>query len=199
MVTNSCIATGNILTELEYDHTVFSGEKLYTFNLGIPRMSSTVDEIPVLILESFLTKYDLKVDDCVRIKGSIRSHNVDTHSRLNLFVDEIDYTDTANINGNNEVNLIGFICKEPIYRITPLGREIADVIIAVNRSRYASDYIPSICWGENARYMSVLPVGTKLKLSGRFQSRTYVKKLDDENEIEKTAYELSIREMSIID
>ena len=200
MKNNKYTATGTISTEIEYDHTVFSGEKIYKFTIDIPRKSSTIDKISVLILESFLRKHDFKKGDFVKIEGSLRSYNIYNHVLLNLFVEKIDYADVNyDDTTNNNVNLIGFICKKPIYRVTPLGKKITDIIIAVNRSPYVSDYIPCICWGKDAIFVSSLAVGTKLKLSGRFQSRIYLKKLDDGEEIEKTAYELSVHKISIID
>ena len=200
MKNNKYTATGTISTEIEYDHTVFSGEKIYKFTIDIPRKSSTIDKISVLILESFLRKHNFKKGDFVKIEGSLRSYNIYNHVLLNLFVEKIDYADVNyDDTTNNNVNLIGFICKKPIYRVTPLGKKITDIIIAVNRSPHVSDYIPCICWGKDAIFVSSLAVGTKLKLSGRFQSRIYLKKLDDGEEIEKTAYELSVHKISIID
>ena len=118
---------------------------------------------------------------------------------LSIFVKEIEFTEDKNILTLNNANFMGYICKEPVYRKTPLGREIADVLIAINRTYRKSDYVPCILWGRNAKFCETLKVGELVKLSGRIQSRTYEKKLDNGQQIKKTAYEVSVSKFANID
>ena len=137
----------------------------------------------------------------VKIKGQFRSYNklVDNKSKLvlSIFAKEIEVVEDESVITLNEANFIGYICKNPIYRKTPLGREIADVLVAVNRSYKKSDYIPCILWGRNAKFCETLSVGSRVKLTGRIQSRKYEKKLEDGTVLSKVAYEVSISKFAI--
>ncbi len=171
--------------------------------VSVNRVSGTVDTLPVLISERIVDMKELKTGACVMITGRIRSYNehIGEKSKLILaiFTEVIEiYENEAELPFNNDVVLRGFICKEPIYRVTPLGREITDVLIAVNRAYGKSDYIPCITWGRTAKFVGHLPVGTHIEMTGRFQSRLYVKKIS-EDEIERVAYEVSVGRVEIIE
>ena len=179
------------------------GEVFYEGFVSIDRLSDNTDTIPFTISEKLLKAYNLtlKADQEIAFGGELRSYNriIDGKSRLILsfFVKDIlDNEDTAQ--QTNELNLIGFICKEPIYRKTPFEREICDVLIAVNRPNFnKSDYIPCIIWGRNARLMQNQKVGTKINLIGRIQSRTYKKEISEGEFEERTAYEVSAQKLTI--
>lgn len=192
-ITNSITVSGKILTDFVLSHEVY-GEKFYSFYIENRRLSDAVDILPVIISERLLIDECYAVGDNVLIEGQIRSHNnfdgIKTHLKLSIFVKSIMPTEEM-CNPVNRIMLDGFICKKPVYRTTPFGREIADILLAVNRAYGKSDYIPAICWGRNAKFASNLEVGTNISLSGRMQSRDYQKRLDDGEVITKTAYEVS--------
>ena len=189
---NRISVTGEIAEMPKYDYTV-CGEGFLKGNIRVKRLSEQYDVLPYIISERLLQVHDLSIGEHTFV-GSLRSHNVTEGERsrlmLNIFVDDI--CDDENETGNNNVVIEGFICKQPIYRLTPLDREITDMLVAVNRAYGKSDYIPCITWGRNARFCGKLEVGTKLKLQGRFQSREYQKKTDDGETVTKTTYELSV-------
>lgn len=184
--------TGMIISEPVYDHES-NGEKFYRAFLEVKRLSDTEDVIPLLISERGFDLDDI-VGKRVDVVGQFRSHNWHDGEKkrliLNVFVTELYDSDSEE--DANEIILDGFVCKDPVYRKTPLGREIADILFAVNRSYGKSDYIPCIVWGRNAVYTSGLPVGTHLKITGRIQSRKYIKRYLDGTEEERTAYEVSV-------
>lgn len=185
---NQVTVVGCIESDFEYSHEVLS-EKFYSVVLAIERDSSKLDLIPLLVSERLIDVSKSYIGSYVAIKGEFRSHNqhdIDKNRlKLYVFANDIELLNAA---GNvNDVFLEGYICKEPVYRHTPLGREITDIILAVNRGYNKSDYIPCIFWGRNARYVSQLTAGSSLRVAGRIQSREYVK-----NEDVKTAYELSV-------
>lgn len=192
-ITNSITVSGKILTDFVLSHEVY-GEKFYSFYIENRRLSDAVDILPVIISERLLIDECYAVGDNVLIEGQIRSHNnfdgIKTHLKLSIFVKSIMPTEEMG-NAVNRIMLDGFICKKPVYRTTPFGREIADILLAVNRAYGKSDYIPAICWGRNAKFASNLEVGTNISLSGRMQSRDYRKQLDNGEVITKTAYEVS--------
>lgn len=195
---NQVVLSGEVVSEITYSHEVFN-EAFYTFVLSVERLSKEADLIPVTISEKLLAVRPLKPNDKISLKGQFRSYNkqMDGHSKLVLtvFVRELlEYDETLN---PNLVTLQGYICKEPIYRTTPFNREITDVLIACNRAYNKSDYIPAIAWGRNARFVASLPVGSKVNLSGRVQSRVYNKTLETGEVISKTAYEVSIFKISV--
>ncbi|HIW02351.1 MAG TPA: single-stranded DNA-binding protein [Candidatus Protoclostridium stercorigallinarum] len=192
--TNKVHLSGEIVTEPELTHEI-CGEGFYEFFLSVPRLSEQTDIIPVTVAERLLCEIHPKAGDRITVDGQFRSYNkmADGHSKLMLtvFVKELEEADGSDP-GPNTVELTGYICKPPVYRTTPLSREICDMLLAVNRAFNKSDYIPCIAWGRNARYCKTLPVGTKLRVAGRVQSRRYVKKLSEEVSETRTAYEISV-------
>ena len=192
---------GTIVSERTFSHEVY-GEGFYSFNIDVPRLSENSDIIPVTVSERILTD-EFKIGQKVVIDGQFRSYNNYENEKnklvLTVFVKDIrlqnDETDTTN---PNEICLTGFICKKPIYRTTPFGREIADILLAVNRAYNKSDYIPCIAWGRNARFCQNIEVGEKVKLWGRIQSRTYEKKFEDGTSEMRRAYEVSVSKMEIL-
>lgn len=192
--TNKVHLSGEIVTEPELTHEI-CGEGFYEFFLSVPRLSEQTDVIPVTVAERLLCEIHPKAGDRITVDGQFRSYNkmADGHSKLMLtvFVKELEEADGSDP-GPNTVELTGYICKPPVYRTTPLSREICDMLLAVNRAFNKSDYIPCIAWGRNARYCKTLPVGTKLRVAGRVQSRRYVKKLSEEVSETRTAYEISV-------
>ncbi|MBR3697105.1 MAG: single-stranded DNA-binding protein [Clostridia bacterium] len=202
---NHLILLGKIVSEKTYSHEIY-GEKFYIFNLEVIRLSSTTDIIPITISERLLTDLDISIGKEVKVEGQFRSYNSMDNGKnrliLTVFAKEIENAiktdeDEDKENITNEVTLIGYICKKPIYRQTPFGREIADVLLAVNRAYNKSDYIPCIAWGRNARYCKNIDVGTEVKITGRVQSRIYEKKHEDGSVESKVAYEVSIASMEV--
>ena len=198
---NQAQVTGVITDEFTFNHEIYA-EKFYTFTLSIPRLSGTDDSVHVMVSERLLSGEDFKVGDCVDIEGQFRSYNSyedngDNRLVLTIFAKDIKKnTDEKNHNPNT-LYLNGYICKPPIYRTTPFGREITDLLIAVNRSYNKSDYIPVIAWGRNARYAKTLDVGDNVRVWGRIQSRNYQKRISDEEVITKTAYEVSVNRLEL--
>lgn len=197
--TNSVYVQGKILDDPIFNHSV-KDEQFYSFNLKVDRLSEECDILPVIISSKFLSVKNLKAGDKIAIRGQFRSHNKleDGRSKLilSVFCQELDeWNDSLN---SNVVELSGYICKEPIYRKTPLNREICDLLIAVNRNNNKSDYIPCLAWGRNARFSGSLPLGTRIELTGRIQSRKYNKRIETGIEITKIAYEVSIANIAAI-
>ena len=199
---NEAYIAGRVATEPQKTHQV-ENEWFYEFKVEVERRSKTPDFIPVTISERVI-KDAIKVGDTVNFKGEFRSYNKQdiVKNKLVLYffaknymtMDEVQFFDDNNV---NSVKLTGFICKDPIFRTTPFGREICDVVIAVNRTNSnKSDYIPCIAWGRNAKYISTKPVGTKVELDGRIQSREYKKANESET---RTAYEISCKTLNIIE
>ena len=194
---------GRIISKLEIEYELF-GEKFLNTKLAVLRQSGYVDYIPVIISERICKPGIDYVGKTVLINGQFRSFNKTEGGRrrliLYVFTKECKLTDE--IEGhekNNHIFLDGHICKEPVYRETPLGREITDLLIAVNRSYGKSDYIPCICWGRNAKFADSLETGTHLEVQGRIQSREYFKQLSDGYSERRTAYEVSISKMEVIE
>ena len=200
---NHLVLRGKIVSDKSYSHEIY-GEKFYVFNLEVIRLSSTVDIIPITISERLLTGLDLEIGKKVVVEGQFRSYNNYENERnrliLTVFAKEISEVEGEDDKEEvtNEVTLVGYVCKKPIYRQTPFGREIADVLLAVNRAYNKSDYIPSIAWGRNARFCQNMEVGTEVKITGRVQSRTYEKKYEDGTTETRVAYEVSIASMEIV-
>ncbi len=189
---NYVIVKGTVKQQPVYSHSVL-GEGFYEFTLKVARLSEQVDELPVTISERLLPELT-DTNKEVGIVGQLRSYNKieDEKSKLILTIFAREIIPAENVQNSNQITLEGYICKEPIYRTTPFGREIADVLIAVNRAYNKSDYLPCIAWGRNARFTGDLKVGEKVKLTGRIQSREYQKHIDEQTVITKTAYEVSI-------
>ena len=203
---NHLILVGRIVSEKNYSHEIY-GEKFYTFNLEVIRLSATTDIIPITISERLLTDLEIIVGKQVRVEGQFRSYNSYENERnrliLTVFAKEIkefvieEVSEEAKEIVTNEVTLLGYVCKKPIYRQTPFGREIADILLAVNRAYNKSDYIPCIAWGRNARFCQNMEVGTEVKITGRVQSRMYEKKHEDGTVEPRVAYEVSIASMEV--
>ena len=191
---------GVIKDEFVLNHEIYA-EKFYTFTLEVPRLSGTYDDIRVMISERLIMDGFYSVGDSVVVSGQFRSYNntEDGANRLVLtvFAKDIMHCDEE-IKNPNRLYLNGYICKAPIYRTTPFGREITDLLLAVNRSYNKSDYIPVIAWGRNARYAKNLAVGENVRIWGRIQSRNYQKRISEEEIITKTAYEVSINRLELV-
>lgn len=200
---NYIVLVGKITSEKVFSHEVY-GESFYIFNLEIPRLSGTADTIPVTISERLIANFDLEIGREVEIEGQFRSYNTyeNQRSRLVLTVFAKDIKDFEEVEGqekvSNEVVLTGYICKKPIYRKTPFGREISDLLLAVNRAYNKSDYIPCIAWGRNARFCENMEVGTEVKIMGRVQSRMYEKKHEDGTIEPRVAYEVSVGSLELV-
>lgn len=203
MENNKVSLCGTVFGNLTFSHMIY-GEKFYLFKLKVPRLSDNYDLINVTISERFFPIAQPSDGDFVQIQGQFRSYNnfSGTGNRLILtvFVKEIEFPDSTDITSNpNRIFLNGFICKPPVYRTTPFMREIADILLAVNRSYNKSDYIPCIAWGRNAKFAEALPVGTNLKIWGRIQSREYQKKIGEDEYETKTAFEISVSKLESAD
>jgi primosomal replication protein N len=187
---------GKIISSAEINHTTFS-ESFYYFAIEVPRLSGSADKLIILVSEREVNPNSLQIGKYIKVNGQLRSYNNGSRLHLNIFAKDIEFLSSIdNTDENNQIFLNGFICKSPIYRTTPFGREIGDLLIAVNRQFNKSDYIPSIVWGRNAKFCEGLSVGTKMKLWGRVQSREYKKVFDGETVI-KIAYEVSISKMEV--
>ena len=208
---NYLTLVGKVTGEKKFSHEIY-GERFYIFNLSIPRLSGNADIIPITVSERLINDDMLQEGKKLLVKGQFRSYNSyeNEKNKLILTVFAKDIAEVAENNEEendivrkdiitNEVVLIGYICKKPIYRQTPFGREIADLLLAVNRAYNKSDYIPSIAWGRNARFCQNLEVGTRVKVVGRVQSRTYEKKFEDGTSETRIAYEVSIGSLEVIE
>lgn len=199
--TNTIKLEGVVSSGLEFSHKLLE-EAFYTFNLEVGRLSNAKDVLPVTVSERLLKDIDIQIGTQVAVSGQLRSYNKisDGSTRLVLtaFARAISYCDNVD-SFVNEVELNGFVCKQPIYRTTPFGREIADVLIAVNRAYKKSDYIPLILWGRNSRFAQSVDVGDEVKITGRLQSREYSKKISETESITKIAYEVSVSKFEKID
>jgi len=194
---------GTVASSLELSHEIY-GEKFYKFYIEINRLSGQNDKLPVIISERLIDVEDFKIGKIIYIEGQYRSYNqIDENNKsrliLSVFVKEIQQLEVnESVRTINELTAIGTVCKTPIYRKTPLGRDIADILLAVNRSYNKSDYIPCIIWGRNAKYCENLETGTTVKVVGRIQARKYEKKYDDGKVEERVAYEVSVSKFEIL-
>lgn len=197
---NQAKIIGHMEDELTFSHQVY-GEKFYIFTLKVPRLSGTYDFIKVLTSERLLTDCSCVPGDFLEIDGQFRSYNSNDENSnrlvLTVFAKNITICEDTSPKNPNSLYLDGYICKPPVYRTTPFGREITDMLIAVNRTYSKSDYIPVIAWGRNARYCKNFNVGEHIKVWGRIQSRTYQKHLNEEEIITKTAYEVSVNRLEL--
>ena len=208
---NYLTLVGKVTGEKKFSHEIY-GERFYTFNLSILRLSGNSDIIPITTSERLINDEMLTEGNKLMIKGQFRSYNSYENEKnrlvLTVFakdVEEVKEEETTEDSEivkkeltTNEVVLIGYVCKKPIYRQTPFGREIADLLLAVNRAYNKSDYIPTIAWGRNARFCQNLEIGTQVKIVGRVQSRMYEKKYEDGTVEQKVAYEVSICSLELI-
>lgn len=190
---NNVLMMGKIVSDLQFSHEI-CGEKFYLTKIEAARASGNKDCIPLMISERLINVKDLS-GKLVNVTGQFRSHNFHdgSKSKLELFVfaKEIEVLDELK-KSENKICLEGHICKGPKYRLSPLGREITDIVLAVNRNNGKSDYIPCICWERNARFVSKLDIGSHIKITGRVQSRDYQKKINENESETRTAYEVSI-------
>ena len=207
---NYLVLVGKVANEKKFSHEVY-GERFYLFNIEVPRLSGVSDIIPITVSERLISGIDISIGNKILIKGQFRSYNTYENGKnklvLTVFAKDViagedikeEEEELKKESISNEVTLIGYICKKPIYRQTPFKREIADILLAVNRAYNKSDYIPCIAWGRNARFCQNIEVGTCVKIVGRVQSRVYEKKLEDGTVQERVAYEVSVGSMEIID
>ena len=198
---NSVIVAGTVASEPEFSHEVYE-ENFYTFMFDVPRLSDAKDNIKVTVSEKFMAGVDLSIGKKLLIRGQFRSYNnftnVGNKLILTVFVKDIEEMGGYGMDVNeNSIYLNGYICKQPVYRVTPFGREIADILLAVNRSYNKSDYIPCIAWGRNAKYAENLNIGDNVIIRGRIQSRAYQKKVSDTEVENKTAYEVSVSKLEL--
>lgn len=205
--TNLVTLKGKINKEIEESHESFN-EKFYKTELAVSRLSGECDYINIIISEKDLIGKELTKGMYVLVEGQVRSYNhynKETEKRrlvLNVFtkkIEQIKEEDIEDKSKTNQVELIGYICKEPTYRKTPFGREISDILLAVNRNYKKSDYLPVIAWGRNARFASKLEVGENVKVIGRFQSRDYVKEYEDGTKVDERAFEISALEVELVE
>ena len=200
---NQVTIMGEIVSDFSYSHEVY-GEGFYTVEVSVNRLSNFVDYIPVMVSERLINVQESAKGQYVYITGQFRSFNrhEEHKNRLVLSVFAREFTLMEQMEEENAVNQIfldGFICKESVYRKTPLGREIADLLVAVNRSYGKSDYIPCICWGRNARFAAGFEVGAHVQIWGRIQSRAYVKKLSETQVEQRVAYEVSVSKIEFLE
>ncbi len=199
---NQVSMTGEIVSDFRYSHEVF-GEGFYMVEIAVNRLSNYADYIPLMISERLIDTEQDYMGRLVHVTGQFRSYNRHEERKnrlmLSVFVREIEFPEEVEEGEKtNQIFLDGYLCKDPIYRKTPLGREIADVLLAVNRSYGKSDYIPCICWGRNARFASGFEVGSHIRMNGRIQSREYVKKLENEETERRIAYEVSVSKVELV-
>ena len=199
---NRVCIIGEVVSEFTFSHEVF-GEGFYIANVSVNRLSDMVDIIPLMISERLIDVTKDYRGMKIEVSGQFRSYNRHEELKnrlvLSVFVREIEFIEEETEEmKSNQIILDGYICKDPIYRKTPLGREITDLLVAVNRSYSKSDYIPCICWSRNARHASGLPLGTHLKITGRIQSRDYIKHHSNGEEEERRAYEISASRIEVI-
>lgn len=197
MLNNKIYLEGTVISGLDFSHEMY-GEGFYTFSIEVTRLSDSVDVLNITVSERLIANLDLTIGNDIIVDGQLRSYNkfVDGSNKLILTVFARNIEPCIERSKNpNEIYLDGYICKEPVYRTTPFGREIADVLLAVNRAYNKSDYIPTIAWGRNSRFCQSLEVGDNIRVWGRLQSREYQKKVTEEDVIKKIAYEVSISKM----
>ena len=204
---NQVSIVGEIVSDFQYSHEVY-GEGFYVVEVAVNRLSNYADYIPLMISERLIDTTQRYIGEKIHVTGQFRSYNrhEETKNRLilSVFVRELEFVDEYWENDEEErksnyITLDGYVCKAPVYRKTPLGREIADLLVAVNRSYGKSDYIPCICWGRNARYATTFEIGSHVSVIGRIQSREYVKKISEEEAERRIAYEVSVCKIEELD
>ncbi len=197
---NKVYFMGEIVSDAKFSHEVY-GEGFYEFFVKVMRLSGQADVLPVTISERLIQGNNFKIGSMISALGQFRSYNKleGGKSRLMLTVFVREIVEPSPSNNPNSIVLSGYICKPPIYRTKPFNREIADLLIAVNRAYNKSDYIPCIAWGRNARFVQNLKVGDRVALSGRIQSREYQKRLSETEAVTMTAYEVSVSKLAAFD
>ncbi len=205
---NHIVLVGKVTSEKKFSHEIY-GEKFYIFDLSVPRLSGNADIIPITISERLMVNGELPINTKLTVEGQFRSYNSYGEGRnrliLTVFAKNIELLEDQESEVeakkdflSNEVALVGYICKKPVYRQTPFGREIADLLLAVNRAYNKSDYIPCIAWGRTARFCENMEIGTEVKIIGRVQSRQYEKKHEDGTVENKIAYEVSVGSLEVV-
>lgn len=191
---------GTVRSGFTFSHEIY-GESFYSFIMEVARLSNSSDMIPMLVSERLMNVQESMEGQLIAVQGQFRSYNKHSGGKsrllLSVFVREWEKADPEDPRNPNSIYLDGYICKKPMYRTTPLGREITDLLVAVNRPYNKSDYIPAIAWGRNAKFAQHLEIGQNIKIYGRIQSRNYQKKLNETETDVKTAYEVSISKMEI--
>ncbi len=199
MLNNRVCLTGMITAKPEFSHEIM-GEGFYDVTIAVKRLSGQDDMIPLTVSERLMESESFEVGNIIGIVGQFRSYNKMSDGKsklvLRVFVREMAEPDEDE---PNTIMIDGFVCKEPVYRTTPFKREIADLLIAVNRAYNKSDYIPAIAWGRNARYAGNFEVGDRVRITGRIQSRVYQKQLNDGVVEDRTAYEVSVSKLDLLD
>lgn len=200
---NQVTIIGQIASEFAFSHEVF-GEGFYIVEILVNRLSSSCDRIPVMVSDRLMDVTQDYIGEYIAAHGQFRSYNRHEEQKnrlvLSVFAREIEFLEEQpDGSKTNSILLDGYICKEPVYRKTPLGREIADVLLAVNRPYGKSDYIPCICWGRNARFASGFEVGEHIQVLGRIQSREYVKKISETETEKRVAYEVSVSKLECLE
>lgn len=196
MENNKVTVIGQIVSEFTFSHEVY-GEGFYMTELSVNRLSDQADIIPLMVSERLMDVHQSYLGQTIAVSGQFRSYNRHEGNRnrllLSVFVREIEFLEKFDdYTKSNQIFLDGYICKQPVYRKTPLGREIADLLVAVNRPYGKSDYIPCIAWGRNARFAAGFEVGGRVRVWGRVQSREYTKKLNEVDCEKRVAYEISV-------
>ena len=200
---NQVSVMGRIASQFTFSHQVF-GEGFYTVDLLVKRLSDSEDIIPLMVSERLMDVTQDYEGEYIQVQGQFSSYNRHEEKKnrlvLSVFVREVSFVEEEDESiKTNQIFLDGYICKPPVYRKTPLGREIADLLIAVNRPYGKSDYIPCICWGRNARYASAFQVGGHVLLWGRIQSREYMKRVGETETEKRVAYEVSVSKLEYVD
>ncbi|NLP00195.1 MAG: single-stranded DNA-binding protein [Clostridiaceae bacterium] len=200
---NSVNLIGKVISSPKFSHEVY-GEGFYIVYIQVPRLSENYDNIPVMFSERLIGPESIEEGHYLIVEGQFRSYNnynSDSGHKLMLtvFAREIEISEEEVTNRNpNQICLNGFVCRKPMYRTTPFGREIADILLAVNRAYNKSDYIPCIAWGRNARFAGNFEIGDNIRIWGRIQSRTYQKKISEDEVEERVAYEISVSKMEVV-
>lgn len=200
---NQVTIMGEIVSDFTFSHEIY-GEGFYMVDVEVSRLSDSSDIVPLMVSERLLNVKEDYKGVYISVTGQFRSYNRHEERKnrlvLSVFAREIEFLDELpEGEKTNQIYLDGYICKEPIYRKTPLGREIADLLLAVNRPYGKSDYIPCICWGRNARYASNFEVGSRCAVWGRIQSREYMKKLPEDQVERRVAYEVSVSKLELME
>lgn len=200
---NQVSIMGQIVSQFTFSHQVF-GEGFYLVDIMVKRLSDSEDIIPVMVSERLIDVTQDYEGEYLMVSGQFRSYNRHEEKKnrlvLSVFAREISFVEEEDDSvKSNQIYLDGYICKPPVYRKTPLGREIADLLIAVNRPYGKSDYIPCICWGRNARYASAFVVGGHVLIWGRIQSREYMKRVSDTEMEKRVAYEVSVSKLEYLE
>lgn len=201
LVNNRIWLEGKIVAKPRFSHEMF-GEGFYNFDIEVMRLSNSKDILSVTISERIMSDIDFSIGTEIMIEGQLRSYNkvIEGRNRLILTVFARNVVNCTERSKNpNEIFLDGYICKQPLYRTTPFGREISDILLAVNRAYNKSDYIPTIAWGRNSRFCKNLKIGDNIRVWGRLQSREYQKKVSENEKITKVAYEVSVSKMEKVD